>query len=106
MKTTRNDQGFAAVEALLLVVIAAIIAGVGYWVFTQRKTANHSESSNQSVGQVATKSETVKFATFLDKNTDQEEEATSAAADQLAESALSDAAAVNSLGEAYNESSL
>lgn len=105
MKTTRNDHGFAAVEALLLVVIAAIIAGVGYWVFTQRKATN-SETSNQSVNQVASKSETVKFATFLDKNTDEEEEAISAAANQLAETSLSDAAAVNNLGEAYNESSL
>ena len=42
-----KTAGFAAMEALLLLIIVGLVAGVGYWVFTQRakKTSDTTTSS-------------------------------------------------------------
>src|SRR5438105_4743504 len=52
MSTKRGDKqrGFAVVEIVLLLIIAGLVVGVGYWVFSQRK---NNAPSTSTVSQAA-----------------------------------------------------
>lgn len=51
MNKIRKENGFSAVEGLLIVIIIAMIAGVGYYVWHANKTANDTLSSANQVAQ-------------------------------------------------------
>src|SRR5579864_6982510 len=55
------NTGFALVETVLILIIIGIIAGVGYWVATQR---NSSSSANSSTATPATTTVTAKSGTL------------------------------------------
>jgi Tfp pilus assembly protein FimT len=112
MKRSQQEYGFAGLEAVLVIVIIGIVAGVGYWVFTQRK-----DTTSQSVTSSAAPASTIKAVDPSKNGTvegiDQLTQADGAseatinqqygASDQSA--AMSSTAAQNSVGGAYNESS-
>jgi Tfp pilus assembly protein PilE len=51
MKKLRNDQsGFSALEVILILVIVAVLGGVGYYVYSQRNMKSNSETTNTSSG--------------------------------------------------------
>lgn len=54
--TRKNEDGFSAVEWLLLLVILAIVALAGYKVYTSSNTTNNlnDQSASQQVAQPAT----------------------------------------------------
>lgn len=105
MKVNDKNQGFAVVEVLLLLLIVALIAGVGYWVYSHR-TAGTSQTTTQTTGESKPVTQKSSFTATLQKNSEDEDKAASAAADNFASSATSDASAAANLGEVYNESSL
>ncbi len=45
----KNQQGFAALEVLLIGVVVVLIGGVGYYVYSQRQTTHNAETQNQEV---------------------------------------------------------
>ena len=49
LKTKMNQKGFAAVEAVLIVVILAIIGGTGYYVYHTNKKSNDTLNSASQV---------------------------------------------------------
>jgi uncharacterized protein (UPF0333 family) len=65
IKVIRNNKGFAGVEALLIVVIVAVVAGTGFYVFHAKHTsdkvlsaANHETAANAPAAAKATTSTT------------------------------------------------
>lgn len=100
-----KTQGFAVVEVLLLLLIVALIAGVGYWVYGHR-AASTSQTTTQSTEQTAPEAQKSNFTATLQKNSEDEANAANSAADNFATSATIDAGAASGLGEAYNETSL
>ncbi|HVX48388.1 MAG TPA: hypothetical protein VHA05_03465 [Candidatus Saccharimonadales bacterium] len=51
LKTKTNQKGFAAVEAILIVVIIAIVAGTGYYVYHTNKKSSDTLDTSSKVAQ-------------------------------------------------------
>jgi len=105
IRKIKSTAGFAAVETLLLVVILGLVAGVGYWVTTQRHKTTASVTS--LTPSTATKAASG-TATAIDQLTASDAQAettisTKHDATTQANAASSNAAASN-IGGAYNES--
>lgn len=62
MTRTKSNQGFAALEAILIIIIAALIGGVGYYVYTATnktsQTLDEATLSSQSNSKVTQKNKT------------------------------------------------
>lgn len=105
--TTKRQQGFAIVETALIIVIIAVIVGVGYWVVKQRNKNNlNSSSSMSNTSKITAAAGTT---ASIDQLTQSDSKA-EAAIDQKYEASEQSAVtstntALNNLGGAYNESS-
>jgi len=102
----RRQQGFALVESLLIIVIIALIVGVGYWVVTQRNKNNTTATSDS---QTTTAKAPEGTTASIDQLTQADSQAEAAidskyAANEQTNSTSTNAALKN-LGGAYNESS-
>ena len=101
----KRQQGFAAVETLLIVVIIAAVVGVGYWVYKQRNKNDVTATNNSQT--------TVKAAAGTTSSVDQLTQADSQAeatidkkyAANEQSNATSTNAALKNLGGAYDETS-
>lgn len=100
----KSQQGFAVVEALLILVVIGLLGGVGYWVLTQRSTTNMS-ASNSSVPTAAPKDlkSTQSFEEVVNQDLQTVDTSNDNAASAYAGASQSDASAVSSVGDAYNE---
>jgi hypothetical protein len=63
MSKLKNDSGFSAVEALLILVILGILGGTGWFVWNARQNANKSLTSNNSTVPTISKQNTSKSTT-------------------------------------------
>jgi len=102
-KQSNTMAGFALVETLLIFIIVALVAGVGYWVWSQRKPVANLTTSVQETSTTDTDvSTSAGLVEFLDQNVEETDQAADTQANQFATSALSDTAAVTNMGGAYD----
>lgn len=105
-----NSAGFAAVEAVLIVVIIAVIGGVGAYVLKQNNAANHSLSSASHADNTAAIPVSAGTTASIDQLTQldaQSETDAYTAGDTQTQTNTSDAnSAVTNVGGAYDETSL
>lgn len=108
MSRLRTDQkGFSMVEAVLVVVIVAAIAGVGLYVMKQKQQTNKTVSSNSAATHANPPQGTSASVDQLTQQDAQTEAGVDHAADnQTGQDATSANSAVSNLGGAYNETSL
>jgi len=104
----RPAAGFAAIETVLVLIIIGIIAGVGYWVVTQRNNTTASTTSTNTpvtvIGQVTAKAGTLSAIdqlTTLDSQSEANIDTKYDSVDQT--SAQSANTAASNIGGAYNE---
>jgi len=105
-----NNAGFAAVEAVLLVVILAIIGGVGAYVAQQKHAADATLTSASAKATQVKTPVTAGTTASIDQLTRQDAQ-TEANIDKSADSqtqqnATSSNSAVTNVGGAYNETNL
>ena len=103
------SSGFAAIEALLLVVILAAVIGVGAYVLQQKKTVTKTLAA-PTVSSATPQASTSGAASSVEQLTQQETQ-TEAGYDNSADSQAQQAdtstvSAANNVGGAYNENSL
>ena len=105
-----NNAGFAAVEAVLLVVIVAIIGGVGAYVAQQKHTADITLNSSSSKTVPAKTPVAAGTTTSIDQLMQQDALAETnidmAADSQAQQNATSSNSAVTNVGGSYDETSL
>ena len=105
-----NTAGFAAVEAVLLVVILAIIGGVGTYVAQQKHTADSTLASSNSKSVPARTPVTPGSATSIDQLTQKDAQAEAnidkSADSQAQQNAISSNSAVTNVGGSYDETNL
>ncbi len=109
MRTT-NQNGFSVVEGLLIIVIVALLAGLGFYVMHQNSGGSSSASDQNSTGNSSLSSQDVGTIEGV------EAVATAAAADDESitaelekdsyNDALAEVGAMESMGDAVNESNL
>lgn len=111
IKSSRQDQsGFAIVEAVLILVVIAAIAGVGYYVVNQNKqaskTLNSTASNSGANTQPAAPGTTASIDQLTSANASAETSADNSADSQIQSNLNSTNSASNSVGGAYNENNL
>jgi len=113
MRQQRSEPtGFAPVETVLVLIIIGIIAGVGYWVATQRTnnnattTASSSTAPSVSNGKVTASTGTLTAIDQLTAIDGQDETKITSQYDGADQSAaLTANNAASNIGGAYNEAS-
>jgi len=109
IRVKNNQSGFSAVEAVLVVVIIAAIAGVGYYVMRQKQTANDNLSGATSTTKQAAVTPTGTTAN-IDQLTQQDSQTEfgvdNSVDNQMGQDAASANTTVNNVGGAYNEANL
>ncbi|GAC1391277.1 MAG: hypothetical protein NVSMB46_03130 [Candidatus Saccharimonadales bacterium] len=102
-----NQQGFAIVEAVLVVVIVGLIGVVGFYVLTQRKQADHNltQTTPAAVTTVDPAS-TLGLQEVMQQDTVSENAVNSKFDEQDQSSVTSTNDVVSSLGGSYDESNL
>lgn len=108
----KDQRGFAFVEALLIIVIIGLVAGVGYYVVKQRSNgvtpATSSAPAASSPSTTATVTASAGTTDAIDQLTQadaqSEDSINSKYEKQTQSAATSDSTALSNLGGAYNES--
>lgn len=104
-----ESSGFAAIEALLILIILAAVVGIGGYVVQQKRTATKTLAapSLSSVTPQATASSTAASVEQLTQQEALSESGVDKTADnQVQQSASSTARADSNVGGAYNENNL
>lgn len=101
----QNQAGFAVVEAVLIVVVLALLGGVGYWVVSKNKT---SPAANQSSVETTKKAEEAKTPTLgvqqsLNSAVDIEDATEDSGAVEVEKQIDSAADSASSVGDSFNE---
>lgn len=108
MKHIKQQQGFAIVEALLVILIIGVMVAVGYWVWKQRGEKSASTTTNISTATVSPANEGttegIDQLTQLDEKSESDIDQKYGATAQSNATSSSDAA--SNVGGAYNENSL
>ncbi|MDB5176238.1 MAG: hypothetical protein JWM81_1096 [Candidatus Saccharibacteria bacterium] len=107
----KSSSGFALVEALLVLVIIAIIAGVGAYVLHQKNSADATLSSEAKISSSQSPTTTASgTSASIDKLTQQDSQneasVDSSSDGQIQQTSTSDSSTVSSVGSAYNENNL
>jgi cytoskeletal protein RodZ len=112
----RRQAGFAAVESLLVIVMVAMIGGVGYWVWSQRQiTAAPAAGQTADASNASPSKQTLDPALLgstagedaIDNySLKDEEKSEDTSVTSLSASINSATAAANALGDSYNDASL
>lgn len=103
-----DEHGFTAIEALLIIVIVGIVAGIGYWVVKQHTSLSQSQIKLDNSAVVSAPAVSVKttqgFANALNQNLSGVAKTTDESSNSYSSAAQSDSTAVSNLGDVYNES--
>lgn len=105
----QTQKGFAVVEAVLIVVVLALLGGVGFWVVTKNKPA--AQTASQTSVETKKAAETAKTPTAKVEQSltqvveieDVTEDSSAAEVEKKIDSAVDTAA---SIGESFNENDL
>lgn len=108
MKHIKKQQGFAIVEALLVILIVGVMVAVGYWVWKQRGEKSANTSTNSAAATVSPAkegtTEGIDQLTQLDEKSESDIDQKYGTTAQT--NAASSADAASNVGGAYNENSL
>ena len=103
----KSQQGFSAVETVLVVVILAAIVGVGYYVWHQGQSSTTlSDNGNSSKTTKAPAGTSASIDQLTTQDAQTETAADNAADGQTSQNATSANTALTNVGGAYNESNL
>src|SRR4051812_30310663 len=108
----RRQAGFAAVESLLVIVMVAMIGGVGYWVWSQRQITAAPAAGQSGDAANASPSKKTLHQALLGSTAGEdaidnyslkdEEKSEDTSVTSLTASINSATAAANALGDSYN----
>jgi uncharacterized protein (UPF0333 family) len=98
-----KQGGFAALEAVLILVVVLAIAGVGYYVLHSKNTADKTLSSTSTTGGNAPQGTSASVDQITSQDAKTETSVDNNADSSTQQDATSSNAAVSSLGGAYNE---
>jgi len=108
VKRKSNQNGFAALELLLIAVVLTLVGGVSYWVMNKSKQsqrANNGQSATAKLELDANLTGTSKgIETLAEYDVTEEQKAENELANQEQENALDDSAAVSGVGDGYEVS--
>jgi type II secretory pathway pseudopilin PulG len=105
----QTQSGFAIIEAVLIVVVLALLGGVGFWVVSKNKTTQ--QSANQSTVETKKPLETAKTPTAAVEQTLTQSIDTETAADDDGAASVENEidGAINAaatVGDSFNENNL
>lgn len=96
-----KERGFSAIETVLIVVIVALIGGLGYWVYHQRQTKK--TTASQSVQTAKSSAASDQVDSLLQQDADDESNIDARHESSEQTTAQSADSAASNIGGAYNE---